>query len=70
MATKINTSMPDNLDLAANWQVVVTAFDPTSGSVVTGVTFSNMALIVDQVSGDNPEALVVGPFMLVPGPKA
>lgn len=66
MAQKINTSMPDSLDLAANWQVVVNVFDPSTGDAVTGVTFSDMALIVDQVSDSPASALAVGPFKLIP----
>lgn len=69
MGQKLTASMPENLDLEANWQIIMAAVDPVSGAAVSGVTFSNMNLVVDQLSDSPPTALVEGPFMLVPGPN-
>jgi hypothetical protein len=66
MAQKLVASMPDQLDLDANWQVVFTAVDPTSGAEVSGVTFSNACLEVTQVTPGTAEDLVAGPFQLIP----
>jgi hypothetical protein len=68
MAQKVTASMPLSLDLDSSWVIQWAAVDPTDGSDVSGVNVSNGAFIADQVSG-TPEALAVGPFMLVPGPN-
>jgi hypothetical protein len=60
--------MPMSLDLDASWTLQWAAVDPVTGDAVSGVNVSNGAFIADQVSG-TPEALAVGPFMLVPGPN-
>jgi hypothetical protein len=43
--------LPPNLQLADSYIVRVTALDPTTGNTVSGVTVSNVALQVDNLSG-------------------
>jgi hypothetical protein len=66
MAQKLVASMPDQLDLDANWQVVFTAVDATTGAEVSGVTFSNACLEVAQVTPGTAADLVSLPFILIP----
>jgi hypothetical protein len=70
VAQKITGAIPDQLDLVSAWQINIVAVNPSTGAAVSGVTFSNMALVVDTLMPDTVEALAVGPFMLVPGPAA
>lgn len=69
MAQKIDCPMPQDLDLTASWSIRVTAVDST-GSLVSGVNVSNMAIVADTLNPDTADQLAVGPFMLVPGPNA
>ena len=66
MAQKLTASMPDRLDIDASWQVVFAAVDPSSGAEVSGVTFSNACLQVEQVTPGTASDLVAGPFQLIP----
>lgn len=66
MAQKLTATMPDRLDLDSTWNVVFTAIDPVSGNTVSGVTFNNANLIVEQVSVGLPSDLAVGAFQLIP----
>ena len=69
MAQKLNVDLPEDLDLPASWTIRITAVD-ASGNTVTAVNVSNLGIIAtDVVSGDG-SGLIVGPFMLVPGPGA
>lgn len=68
MATKLDVSMPQDLDLTAGWSIRVTAVD-SSGAVVSGVNVSNMRIVADAPLG-NTSALAVGPFQIVPGPNS
>ena len=70
MAQKLIASMPDNLDLDANYTIRFTAVDPSSGAVVPSVNISNAALLVSNLTASADIALQSGPFMLVPGPDA
>lgn len=61
MAQKIATGMPDTLDLTSAWTIQFAAVDPTTGAAVSGVTFSNAAIIAAQVEG-SVEDLAVAPL--------
>ena len=50
-------------------QITFEAIDPTTGSAVTGVTVSNIAILGVDLSSSDQAALKAGPFMLVPGPQ-
>ena len=69
MATKQDISMPQDLDLVDGWSLRVTAVDAT-GTIVPGVTVSNMAIVADAPLGAAGGSFDVGPFMLVGGPGA
>ena len=72
MAQKLTAGFPPDFDLPANFIVRVSALDPTTGALVSGVNVSNVAIVADSLtpgtsdSGFEP----VGPFLLVPGPGA
>lgn len=68
MAQPVTTGIPPGLTLGPNYIVRLTAVDPTSGDVVSGVTVSNTSLTVLQLSPGSPSDLQAGPFLLVPGP--
>jgi hypothetical protein len=61
--------MPDSLDVGALYTIRVTAISPSTGAVVAGVNVNQTVFEVTAL-GDNLQDLVVGPFMLVPGPNA
>ena len=72
MAQKLTAALPPDLDLPSSFIVQLTAVDPNTGAVVSGVNVSNVAIVADSLtpgtsdSGFEP----VGPFLLVPGPGA
>lgn len=70
MAQKLTASMPDGMDLDASYTLEFAALDPTTGDPVSGVTVSDVYLLVTPVDVDDVGALQSGPFMLVPGPEA
>jgi hypothetical protein len=65
MAQPLIVSLPPGLDLGGGCQIRVTALDPTTGNVVSGVKVSNVTLQVDLLRGGD---LAYGPFVLVTGP--
>jgi hypothetical protein len=67
MAKPLVVALPPNLTLWGDCTISVTALNPSTGAVVSGVSISNVTLEVDQTEG-LPDDLAVGPFMLVPGP--
>ena len=74
MAQKLTASMPENLDLQANYVVQITAVDPTTGALVSGINVSNVAIMAEQItpasSGGGQDLLTpVGPYLYVPGPN-
>lgn len=65
MAQKINAGMPPDLDLPANFVISLTAVDPTTGALVSGVNVTNVAIVADnKVPSTAPDS---GPI-LVPTP--
>lgn len=68
MAQPVTAGLPPGLTLGPNYIVRLTAVDPTSGDVVSGVNVSNTSLTVLQLSPGSPSDLQAGPFLLVPGP--
>jgi len=71
MAVPIQAALPPNLDLGPGFTLRVTALSTSTGSVVSGVTVNNFGVTLNDLGGtiDNG-GLVVGPYMLVPGPGA
>jgi hypothetical protein len=61
-----NVALPPGLVFNDGYKIQVQALDPTTGAFVSGVQVRNLAL---QVSSENPDELVYGPFMLVTGPQ-
>ena len=70
MAQSLELPLPPNLDLDDTYQIRVTAIDPTTGAVVSGVNVGAVTLMVDNLSGGSLASGTFGPFMLVPGPAA
>lgn len=66
----LDIPMPPELDLADGWTLRVSALDPTTGSPVSGVTVSNLAIEVKLGADTSPSDLEVGPYLLVPGSGA
>jgi hypothetical protein len=50
MPKKLTASMPEQMDLDANYAVRWAALDPDTGADVAGVTVSNASMLVTQVS--------------------
>lgn len=69
MARKIKSSMQPDPDLWGGCIIRVTAVDPTTGAVVSGVNVSNVTLQVVQLAGAEA-ALTPAGWQLVPGPGA
>ena len=70
MAQPLELPMFENFDLDERYVVRVTALDPTTGAVVSGVNVGAVTLMVDNLSGGSLASGTFGPFMLVPGPGA
>lgn len=70
MAAAYDAPMPPDLELAGNYTIRVTAIDPTTGSLVSGVTVSALVMMVNTGEGTSPSDLAVGPYLLVPGVNA
>jgi hypothetical protein len=66
MAQPLTVALPPGLILKDGATIRVTALDPATGDLVAGVDVANVTLEVDLLAGDLP----VGPFLLVPGPRA
>ena len=45
-------ALPPNLDLSAGYTIRVNAIDPTTGAQVTGVTITDLAIQVTDVTGN------------------
>lgn len=65
-----NAAMPEGIELTGGYTIRVTALNPTTGAVVSGVTVSNLAMMIDDLTGGAGGGLDYGPFLLVPGPGA
>jgi hypothetical protein len=65
MAQPLIVTLPPGLDLWPGCTIRVTAVNPTTGAVVSGVKVSNVTI---EGASDTPLALEYGPFMLVTGP--
>lgn len=50
MAQKLTADLPPDFDLPANFVVQLTAVDPTTGNVVSGVKVSNVAIMAAPVT--------------------
>lgn len=61
--------MPPDLDIGPSCTLRVTAIDPTTGNLVSGVTVNTVVLSVALVTG-SADGLVTGDWFLVPGPGA
>ena len=72
MAQKLTAGFPPDLDLPANFIVQLSAVNPSTGALVSGVNVSNVAIMaLPAVPGTDDSGLEpVGPFLLVPGPGA
>lgn len=46
MARRLTAAIPPNFDLDSGYVLRVTALDPTTGAVVSGVTLTNVLLMV------------------------
>lgn len=64
----LDVPMPEDLDLGDGWTLRVTALDPTTGAVVSGVNVSNVAIQVVDVNNVGGPGLETGEWLLVPGP--
>jgi hypothetical protein len=54
MSQKLTAGIPDTMELNANYQIQITALDPSSGAVVSGVTVSNVFIMADPIFGTAP----------------
>lgn len=71
MAIPLDIRMPPDLDLQDGYTLRVTALDPTTGALVSGVSIQTVVLTASQGStnvgsgGGGP-----GEWLIVPGPGA
>lgn len=70
MSKPLLVPLPADLELDDTYVIRVTALDPATGDVVSGVNVADVTLIVDNLSGGSLVSGTFGPFMLVPGPSA
>lgn len=63
MAKAYETGMPRDLDLTGSFIVRLTALDPTSGSVVAGITVSSLVVMVADLAANLPSG---GGFTVTP----
>lgn len=69
MALPVVAGLPPALDLTAGYIVRVSAVDPTSGDLVSGVKIGSVVITASSPGGAGPQ-LQSGQFQLVPGPGA
>lgn len=69
MAQPIDIGMPESLDIGPQYTLRVTALDPASGNLVSGVVVDKVVLTVGLITG-TAEGLETGNWFLVPGPGA
>lgn len=55
MAKPLNAALPPDFDLPANFIVQLTAVDPNTGAVVSGVNVSNVAIMAAPVTPDTTD---------------
>jgi hypothetical protein len=67
MPQPLTVPLPPNIDLWDSCVLRVAAIDPTDGSIVSGVTVSDVTIECVQLAG---QSLDSGSFKLVPGPGA
>lgn len=70
MAKPLSIALPPDHILTGDYIVRVTAIDPNTGAVVSGVDVSNVTIQVEDIAGLGGAALESGPFLLVSGPGA
>lgn len=68
MSAPLTVALPPGLEVSESYTISVTALDPATGNVVSGVDVSNVTIEVDQTEGSEAD-LAVGPFMYVTGPE-
>lgn len=61
--------MPDQLDVGPTYTIRVTALDPSTGNLVSGVVVNTVVLTVTQIAGTTG-GLETGQWFLLPGPNA
>ena len=69
MAQALDIPMPPNLDIGPSYTLRVTALDPTTGALVSGVTVNTVVLSVSLLEGTG-DGLETGSWFLVPGAGA
>lgn len=55
MPTPLIAGLPPECVLSAGYVIRLTALDPTTGAVVTGVTLTDVSILVSQLTGPNVE---------------
>jgi len=70
VAAPLDAPMPADLDLGPGFTLRVSALAVSDGSVVSGASVSNFAVLLEDVPGVSIGTLEVGPYLLVPGPEA
>lgn len=69
MAQPIDIDMPQDLDVGPTYTVRVTAIDPNSGALVSGVNVGTVVITAALVQG-TAGGLETGQWFLLPGPGA
>ena len=68
MAQKLTAALPPDLDLPSSFIVQLTAVDPNTGAVVSGVNVSNVAIVADSLTpgtaDESPSLVPVQPLWL------
>ena len=70
MSRAITTEIPQNIVVTGGYTLRFRAIDPTTGADVSGVKVSKVSILAQDESLSGNGSLVVGPYMLVPGPGA
>jgi hypothetical protein len=70
VAQPLTVAFPPNLQLTDGWKVQITAVNPATGALVTGVKITEALIEVEVLEGLGGSTLDSGPFMFVPGPGA
>jgi len=66
----IDVPLPENLDIADGYTIRVTALNPVTGAVVSGVTIGTSVITADILGGPSDGGITTGDWFLVPGPGA
>lgn len=70
MPAPLMVPLTPGITVESGYTIRLTALDPTSGAVVSGVNISQSAILATNLTSGPSQQLQSGPYVLVPGPDS